>query len=203
MPNFSLEQTLLAQGYQNIAGVDEVGRGPWAGPVVACAVVLNPLQLPEGIDDSKKLSAAKRESLYETLTQTTTWALGEASVAEIDTYNIRNATFLAMQRALANLPQQTDYALVDGNALPQDIPCPAQTVIKGDGKSLSIAAASIIAKVTRDRLMGKLHEEYPHFGWHTNAGYGTKTHQEGLAQHGITPHHRTSFKPIKEHLPNA
>ena len=200
MTDFSIEQSLTKQGYSAIAGVDEVGRGPWAGPVVACAVILDPNNLPEGATDSKKLSAKKRESLFNQIMESAQVSLGEASVEEIDTLNIRNATFLAMQRALNGLTQAPDYALIDGNALPKELPCPAQAVIKGDSASLSIACASIIAKVTRDAHMAKLHEEHPHYGWDSNAGYGTAAHQEGLAKQGVTHHHRTSFKPIAELL---
>ncbi|MFZ2620804.1 MAG: ribonuclease HII [Alphaproteobacteria bacterium] len=194
--DFSREQVLLAQQFQHIAGVDEVGRGPWAGPVVACAVILNPTQLPHGADDSKKLSAKRREELYAQIMATAHVGLGEASVAEIDTLNIRNATFVAMQRAVAALPVVPDFLLIDGNALPPNLPCKASAVIGGDGKSLSIAAASIVAKVVRDKLMAELHDTFPHYGWNSNAGYGTAAHQAGLASHGVTPHHRTSFAPI-------
>lgn len=197
MPDFSLEKNLLGLGHQHIAGVDEVGRGPWAGPVMAAAVVLNTDHLPAA-RDSKKLSAAQRLTLYEDILPQAYIGLGEASVAEIDTLNIRNATFLAMRRALANLPVAPGYALIDGDAVPSDLPCPAQAIIGGDNTVLSIACASIVAKVTRDRLMQKLHKAYPHFGWNTNAGYGTKIHQEGLSRHGITAHHRKSFRPIQK-----
>lgn len=201
--DFSREQVLLAQQFQHIAGVDEVGRGPWAGPVVACAVILNPTQLPHGADDSKKLSAKRREELYAQIMATAHVGLGEASVAEIDTLNIRNATFVAMQRAVAALPVVPDFLLIDGNALPPNLPCKASAVIGGDGKSLSIAAASIVAKVVRDKLMAELHDTFPHYGWNSNAGYGTAAHQAGLASHGVTPHHRTSFAPIAALLKRA
>lgn len=199
MTDLSLEHNLQTQGYKAIAGVDEVGRGPWAGPVVAAAVILHAgaQAALTGVTDSKKLTAAKRESLVTAIKANSTWALGEASVAEIDTLNIRNATFLAMHRAVENLPAAADFALIDGNAIPPNLSIPAQSVIKGDLHSLSIAAASIIAKVYRDAFMADLHQNFPHFGWNTNAGYGTKVHQQGLAHVGVTEHHRRSFKPIQ------
>ncbi len=201
MPDFSIEQRIANKGYTNIAGVDEVGRGPWAGPVTACAVILpanlSGLDFLIDVNDSKKLTAKKREYLIKEIQKHALIGLGEASVEEIDQINIRNATFLAMERAVAALPSQTNYALIDGNAIPNNLPCPAISVIKGDSVSLSIACASIVAKVSRDKLMTNLHEQFPHFGWNSNAGYGTKAHQKGLAEHGVTPHHRRSFKPIK------
>lgn len=192
MPDLALEST-----YEGIiAGVDEAGRGPWAGPVVAAAVVLDASQLPKGINDSKQLSESKREALFEQITACSSVGVGIATVAEIDALNILGATKLAMRRAIEQLPQTPTIALVDGNQ-PPALPCAVKTVVGGDAKSLSIAAASIIAKVTRDRIMKTLANEYPGYGWEKNAGYGTRTHQHGLATLGITPHHRRSFKPIK------
>ncbi len=185
-----------------IAGIDEAGRGPWAGPVVAAAAILNPAYIPQGIDDSKKLTHAKREALFDFILAHAKTGVGMASVEEIDTLNILGATKLAMQRALAALPVRADVALVDGNQPPK-LPCTTIAIIKGDSKSLSIAAASIIAKVTRDRLMCELAQKFPHYGWEKNAGYGTALHQAGITIHGITPHHRRSFKPIKELLAHA
>ncbi len=177
----------------------QVGRGPWAGPVVACAVVLHPERLPPGLaaalDDSKKLSAARREALFDPLIVSTDYGLAEASVQEIDRLNILQASMLAMRRAFDRLPEPAAAALVDGNRAP-DLPCHVQTVVKGDSRSLSIAAASIIAKVTRDRLMRGLARAFPGYGWETNAGYGTAAHREGLERQGITEHHRRSFAPI-------
>lgn len=197
MPDFSLE--LAAGGI--VAGIDEAGRGPWAGPVVAGAAILDRARIPADIaarlDDSKKLSHAKREALFEPL-MTGGWAklgIGLASAAEIDSLNILKATFLAMRRALEALGEMPSLALVDGNRAPT-LPCPVQTVVKGDGISLSIAAASIIAKVTRDRIMGELALRYPGYGWESNAGYGTAEHQEALRRLGVTPEHRRSFAPI-------
>jgi ribonuclease HII len=181
-----------------ICGIDEVGRGPWAGPVVACAVIL-PHYLPDlfkQVTDSKKLSPAKREELYPLLLAHCQVGLGQASVEEIDQHNILQATFLAMQRAFADLPIRPDKAYVDGNRAPT-LPCVVETVIGGDALIPSIAAASILAKVTRDRLMMQLADQYPSYGWQTNAGYGTRDHQNGLQAHGVTPHHRRSFAPIR------
>ncbi len=191
-PNLSLEDTHGGI----VAGVDEAGRGPWAGPVVAAAAILNPAQLPAGINDSKKLSAGKREALFGKILSCARTGVGIASVEEIDALNILGATMLAMRRALLALPVMPDIALIDGNRAP-DMPCRVETVIGGDARSLSIAAASIIAKVTRDRMMAELAREFPHYGWEKNAGYGTAIHQKGLALHGITAHHRKSFAPIR------
>jgi ribonuclease HII len=185
-----------------VCGIDEVGRGPLAGPVVS-ACVLIPIEnldnsLWREITDSKKISAIKREKLFEPIKELCFYGIAEATHQEIDQINIHHATLLAMKRAyeamIADERPNPATALIDGKFAPQ-INCPTQTVIKGDTLSLSIGAASIIAKVTRDRLMKKLHEEFPHYGWDTNAGYGTKTHMEGLESHGLTPFHRLSFAP--------
>lgn len=186
-----------------VAGIDEAGRGPWAGPVVAAAVIIDqslmPRHIADQIDDSKVLRPAKRVELAAALRPCARIGIGAASVAEIDQINILKATFLAMGRALSALGVRPDHALVDGNRLP-DLPCPAQAIVKGDSKSLSIAAASIIAKVTRDRIMASLGSRYPGFGWDRNAGYGTAQHQSGLTQLGVTPHHRRSYAPIRKLL---
>jgi len=195
MPDFVLEDALGGA----VAGIDEVGRGPWAGPVVACAVVLDRARMPAGLaaalDDSKKLNPARREALFEPLLACAEHGLGEASVEEIDRLNILKASMLAMQRAFDRLPATADAALVDGNRAPA-LPCPVETVVKGDARSLSIASASIIAKVTRDRLMQGLARAFPFYGWETNSGYGTAAHRAGIERHGITEHHRRSFAPI-------
>ena len=189
-----------------ICGIDEVGRGPLAGPVMAAAVIIpeesRGLEFWAQITDSKKLSAKKREMLFPLIQQHTIWGLGECSAAKIDDLNIHRATLLAMKRAFDALHTMPDQALVDGKFCP-DIPCPAEAVIKGDNKHLEIAAASILAKVTRDALMKKLHEEFPHYGWNTNAGYGSQKHRDAILQHGITPHHRKSFAPCKDHIPTS
>jgi ribonuclease HII len=183
-----------------VAGVDEVGRGPWAGPVTACAVVLDPAKIPEGLNDSKKLTEARRDVLAEQIEAVADVSIGWASVEEIDTLNIRQATFLAMRRAIDGLAQAPTHALIDGNAIPPDLPCPATSVIKGDGRSVSIAAASIVAKVRRDALMKELAVMHPGYGWETNMGYGTAKHSAGLHDLGVTPHHRRSFAPIHKIL---
>lgn len=183
---------------QIICGIDEVGRGPWAGPVMAAAVIL-PDPLPDFfalVTDSKKLSIKKRDALYPQLIACCQYGIGQASVEEIDELNILQATFLAMQRAFEALPQRPDFAFVDGNKLPP-LPCKAEAVIGGDAKVTAIAAASIIAKVTRDHMMAELCAQYPGYDWAKNAGYGTKSHQIGLANLGVTPHHRKSFAPIR------
>lgn len=201
MLDFSHEALLARKGYNTIAGVDEVGRGPWAGPVMAAAVIW-PKDIPllKGVTDSKKLSLAKREILCEQILAVAEVGVGEASVAEIDSHNIRQATFMAMRRAVDNLPQRTDYLFIDGNALPSNLPCDAGCVVKGDGKVYSIACASIVAKVLRDREMQRLHGQFPHYAWDSNAGYGTVHHQQGLESHGVTVHHRRSFAPIRARL---
>jgi ribonuclease HII len=184
-----------------VAGVDEAGRGSWAGSVVAGAVILNQKYIPEGINDSKKLSAAKRELLYEEILQNARTGIGISTVEEIDEVNILEATKLAMQRAVAMLGNDISLVLVDGNKAPA-LPFPTQTIIGGDAKSLSIAAASIIAKVTRDKIMQELGGINPEYGWKNNSGYGTKHHIEALAKYGITKHHRKSYKPIRELMEN-
>lgn len=202
-PDFSIERNKMLEGVTLPCGVDEVGRGPWAGPVVAAAVILDPENLPIGATDSKKLSAKKRAELAIFIHENAQVSIAQASVEEIDSMNIREATLLAMERAVEKLPSKADYAYVDGNAMPKNLAADAECVIKGDSKVLSIAAASIVAKEYRDNLMAKLAEEHPHYAWEKNAGYGTKAHQEGLAEHGVTDHHRRSFRPIKERLANG
>jgi ribonuclease HII len=198
-PSFEVERAVQADGKAPVAGVDEAGRGPWAGPVVAAAVILNPGDWPPGIDDSKKLSPAKREALFDLILAKAQVGVGLASVDDIDRLNILNATFLAMERAVAALPVAPAMVLVDGNRAPK-WHVPTRTVVGGDGVSLSIGAASIVAKVTRDRLMRSLDADFPAYGWAKNAGYGTPDHQAALAAHGVTPHHRRSFAPIRERL---
>jgi ribonuclease HII len=185
-----------------VCGVDEAGRGPWAGPVVAGAVVLDPGRIPRGLDDSKRLSPARRAELFDALLDCARIGVGEASVAEIDRINILQASLLAMRRAMANLRPNARLALalIDGPQVPSDLDCPAQTVIGGDARCLSIAAASIVAKVTRDRIMQRLAERHPGYGWETNMGYGVPSHAAGLARLGVTPHHRRSFAPIRKML---
>lgn len=193
IPDLSLESVLAPP----VAGIDEAGRGPWAGPVVAAAVILPADGVPDGIDDSKRLPRERRAELYEQIRATATVGIGEASVEEIDVLNILEATMLAMRRAVEALETRPFHALVDGNRLP-DLACPAQAIIKGDSRSLSIAAASIVAKETRDRTMRRLARTYPGYGWEHNAGYGTREHARALETLGPTPHHRRSFRPVRE-----
>lgn len=179
-----------------ICGVDEAGRGPWAGPVVAAAVILPATGVPDGLADSKALSAKRRETLFPAILAVADVGVGSANVAEIDEFNILNATLLAMRRAVDNLRQLPDLALVDGNR-PPDLVQAVECIVKGDAKVPAISAASIIAKVTRDRQMQALAGQYPGYGWEQNAGYGTAKHRAGLDNLGLTPHHRRSFGPIK------
>lgn len=203
LPDYEFEQQLHDTGHKLIAGIDEVGRGPWAGPVTAAAVILDPKNIPSGLDDSKKLSPAKRQHLAKQITETSQWAIVHVDVDEIDQINILQASLSAMRRAIEQLPGLPDHVLIDGNRAPENLKCDATTIVKGDARSLSIAAASIIAKVARDALMADLAVQFPHYGWETNAGYGTKRHQEGLKSHGVSPHHRRSFKPIHKMLCQA
>lgn len=181
-----------------VAGLDEAGRGPWAGPVVAAAVILDRSDSPEGLDDSKKLPARRREVLFQQIMGTAEVGIGIASVEEIDALNILRANDLAMCRAAAQIAPTK--LLIDGNRIPKGLKVAAICLVKGDSRSLSIAAASIIAKVTRDRLMLDLSRQFPGYGWETNQGYGTKGHRTGLERLGVTPHHRRSFRPIHNML---
>ncbi len=203
MPNFMHER--LAGG--RVAGVDEAGRGPLAGPVVAAAVMFTEFKLPRALsgklDDSKQLSPEDRNIAFAALRAHAQLGhliigVGAASVGEIDRINILQATFLAMRRAVTRLPAQPDLILVDGDRPPPEIGCGVRTLIGGDGLSLSIAAASIIAKVVRDRAMWRLANRYPGFGWDSNVGYGTPPHLQGLAEKGPTRHHRLSFAPCAQ-----
>ncbi len=198
MPDLALEQGLGGV----VAGVDEVGRGPLAGPVVAAAVVLDratlSARLVAELDDSKKLPARRRAELAALVTASCAFGIGQAEVGEIDTLNILNATFLAMRRAYRALGVVADWALVDGNRPPDGLGCPVRCVVGGDGISLSIAAASVVAKVYRDRLMAGLAAEWPGYGWERNAGYGTAQHLDALRRLGPTPHHRRSFAPVAQ-----
>lgn len=195
-PDDSFERAVMERGHRLIAGVDEVGRGPLAGPVVAAAVILDLENFPEGLNDSKKLTPKRRAALSESILNQAQCGIGVASVAEIDQINILQATYLAMRRAVEALPVPPEFLLVDGNRLPVEFQLNAEAVVKGDARSISIAAASIIAKEYRDNLMSGLAEEYPGYGWERNAGYGSKAHMDALKTLGVTPHHRRSFKPI-------
>ncbi len=196
MPHYIHEFRLLKTMAGPICGVDEVGRGPLAGPVVAAAVILDRKRIPRGLNDFKQLSEEAREELFPRIMEmAVAVGVGEASVGEIDLVNIRQATHLAMARAVRALSVAAGFALVDGND-PPALPCKCETLIKGDTLSVSIAAASIIAKVTRDRMMVALHDVHPGYNWKSNKGYGTPDHLAGLKSCGVTPHHRRSFSPI-------
>ncbi len=199
-PDDMIEQAALAAGARIVAGVDEVGRGPLAGPVVAAAVRLLPGRVPMGLRDSKVLTAAHREALAAELRAVAEVGLGVASVAEIDALNILKASHLAMVRAVAALPEVPDHLLIDGNLIPAELPCGAQAVVKGDARCVSIAAASIVAKVARDAIMVDLAQHHPGYGWEGNAGYPVPAHLAALRTLGVTPHHRRSFRPVHKML---
>jgi ribonuclease HII len=194
--DYSQERAAAAAGQSPVAGVDEAGRGPWAGPVVAAAVILDQDNIPDGIADSKALSEAQRERVFEEISRTAQVGIGICSAAEIDDVNILNATMAAMRMALASLPGRPALALIDGNRVPgSDVPCRA--IVRGDATCLSIAAASIVAKVTRDRLMIELGLQHPGYGFERHKGYGTPEHQRGIAKLGVMAEHRKTFKPIR------
>ena len=200
MPDFELER--LYDGA--VIGLDEVGRGPLAGPVVAAGVFIpeDSYALPfiAEITDSKKLSKTKLKALYTLIDEHFVWCASEVSPAEIDEINILQASLKAMRLCAEQIDANSVHALIDGNKMPADMPCGASTVIKGDAKSVSIAAASIMAKVTRDQIMCELHEKHPHYGWNTNAGYPSKAHMDGIDAHGITKFHRKSFAPVRNFI---
>ncbi|MDG1665003.1 MAG: ribonuclease HII [Hyphomicrobiales bacterium] len=182
-----------------VAGIDEAGRGPWAGPVVSAAVILNEKNIPDGLNDSKKLSERKRLSLYSSIYNFHFVGVGISSIEEIDSMNVLQATFLSMKRAVEDLNPQPEYILVDGNLDP-GLNFKTKCIIKGDSISISIAAASVIAKVTRDNLMLKLDKEFPNYNWKKNKGYGTAEHRNALELHGPCKYHRKSFSPINKML---
>ena len=195
-PDLSHEHAARALGHVRIAGVDEVGRGPLAGPVTAAAVILDPGAIPGGLNDSKTLGVARREALAEAILASAHVSIAHASVAEIDRLNILRAAHLAMERAVAGLEPPPDMALIDGNMIPRGLTLPARAIIKGDAASLSIAAASIVAKTCRDHLMQDLAQQFPGYGWERNAGYPSKAHRAALLNLGVTPHHRRSFARV-------
>ena len=193
-PDFSVEKRAIAAGQWPVAGMDEAGRGPLAGPVVAAAVVLDPGNIPEGLDDSKRLSFDQREALFQQILGSALGvSMASVSAEGIDASNILRASLEAMRRALCGLPLRPKLALADGRDVPPGLPCEGRALVKGDQRSQSIAAASIVAKVTRDRLMQSLARRHPLYAWERNAGYGTAVHLDALAQHGLTAHHRRSF----------
>ncbi|KKB08824.1 ribonuclease HII [Devosia chinhatensis] len=195
-PDYSHEQMLMARGARLVAGVDEAGRGPLAGPVVVAAVRLDPDRIPAGLNDSKKLTPERRDALYDEIMAHADVAIVSAPPLDILTRNIRGATLAAMARAVRALPQPVDRVLVDGRDLPPDLPCPGLALIGGDGRSVSIAAASIIAKVTRDRMCEIMDCDAPHFGFAGHKGYGTAAHLSALDRHGPCRHHREAFAPV-------
>jgi ribonuclease HII len=199
VPDLALEIALRVRGCSHIAGIDEAGRGPLAGPVAAAAVILPVGFSCPGLDDSKKISPAKREDLYQRLTTdpAVLWKVAFADREEIDRLNILRATHLAMRRAAEALSPQPDHCLIDGLPV-RDFPFPHDAIVKGDSRSLSIAAASILAKVTRDQIMAEIDREFPEFGFARHQGYGTKAHLEALRTHGPCCHHRRSFQPVAQ-----
>lgn len=199
-PDFEMERAAIASGLRRIAGVDEVGRGPLAGPVTAAAVILDPQAIPEGLNDSKQLSIKRRVALAEILADCAEVSIGHATVEEIERENILRASHMAMRRALGGLKVLPDLALIDGAMVPQGLGIPARAVVKGDTRSVSIAAASIVAKIARDRIMVDLAQQHPGYGWETNMGYGSKSHISALQNLGVTPHHRRTFKPVHNML---
>ena len=195
-PTFERESVEIELSGGPIAGIDEAGRGPWAGPVVAAAVILDPHNLPDGIDDSKALDGDQREAVFKQIIASAEYGVGIASIERIDRDNILNATLWAMAEAMAQLALPPRLALIDGNRAPR-LACETRTIVKGDAKCLSIAAASIVAKVTRDRLMMTLAREHPGYGFERHKGYGTPEHKAALERLGVSPIHRRSFKPVQ------
>ena len=215
-PDFSIEDEIEGETGGIVAGIDEAGRGPWAGPVVAAAVVLDRARMADGVNDSKKLSPTRRAKIFDAICASASVGIGVAEVAEIDAMNILRANDLAMRRAmealvstlLSETPEPNGpkgklreiHTVIDGGRAPPEFPWPARAVVGGDGLSLSVAAASIVAKVTRDRIMDGLAKLHPGYFWETNRGYGTSAHREALLRLGVTPHHRISFKPVSDIL---
>lgn len=194
LPDFSFENKAAQNGFRYVCGVDEAGRGPLAGPVCAAAVILPQGVIIEGLNDSKKLSEKRREELYDVITDTAiSYCVAYGTLEEIEEFNILEATYLAMNRAVEGLSIPADFALIDGNRVPRGIKIPCETVVKGDGKSASIAAASILAKVTRDRLLIEYDKEYPQYNFKKHKGYGTKEHYDAIAKYGVCAVHRLSF----------
>lgn len=193
------EQNAELKGYKAICGVDEAGRGPLAGPVCAAAVILPPNTIIDGVNDSKKLTEKKREALFDVIKETAvSYSIAYASVEEIESINILNATMLAMKRAVEGLDVKADYAMIDGNKMPP-LDIDGETIVKGDAKSMSIACASILAKVSRDRLLYEYAKEYPQYQFDKHKGYGTSAHREAILEYGPCPYHRMSFlKKIKK-----
>ena len=194
MPDYTFEIEAMQKGYTSVCGVDEAGRGPLAGPVCAAAVILSPDTVIDGLNDSKKLTEKKREQLFDVIKEkAVAFSVAFASVEEIEEYNILNATYLAMNRAINSLQLSADFAIIDGNRIPSGIPIEAEALVKGDMKSMSVAAASVLAKVSRDRLMLEYDKEYPQYNFKKHKGYGTKEHYEAIKENGVCDIHRKSF----------
>jgi ribonuclease HII len=199
-PSFDLEAALMEQYGAPVAGIDEAGRGPWAGPVVVAAVILDPNRIPEGLNDSKLLTPEERADRYEEIVATSIVSVVVGPVKQIDRINILQASLWGMRRAYRGLQVPVGAAIIDGNIVPKRFPCKARALVGGDGLSLSVAAASIVAKVTRDRMMVKLSRRYRRYAWDSNKGYGTREHAEAIKKHGVCTHHRRSFSPIERAL---
>ncbi len=203
VPDFSRERALIKSGLEYIVGIDEVGRGPLAGPVVVAAVILDPDNIPEGLNDSKKLSAVKRVCLFDKIVASASFSIVSAPPPIIEKLNIRSATLWAMAQAANAICNKPDFALIDGRDIPPGLPCPGEALTKGDSRSVSIAAASIVAKVTRDRMCAMMDKEHPEYGFANHMGYGTKFHMHALITHGATNHHRADFAPVAQALTRA
>lgn len=198
VPTFELELIARRAGHWPVAGADEAGRGPLAGPVVAAAVILDPERIPNGLNDSKQLTAARREELFVEILATATVSIASSSAGRIDTTDIRKASLDAMRRAICGLAVPASYVLTDGLDVPAGLACPGKAVVKGDARSFSIAAASIVAKVTRDRMMTRAGIVFPAYGFAAHAGYGTPQHRAGIEEHGPCSLHRMSFRPLRK-----
>ena len=199
-PSFELEAAMMDEHGGPVVGIDEAGRGPWAGPVVVAAVILDPNRIPEGLNDSKLMTPQAREDRYAEIVATSIVAVVIGPVRQIDRINILQASLWGMRAAYRRLGVPVGSALIDGNIVPKRFPCKARAVVGGDGLSLSVAAASIVAKVTRDRMMVKLSRRYRRYAWDSNKGYGTREHAEAIKKHGVCTHHRRSFSPIERAL---
>jgi ribonuclease HII len=199
-PSFDLEAAMMDQYQGPVAGIDEAGRGPWAGPVVVAAVILDPNRIPEGLNDSKLMTPEARADRYEAIMATSIVSVVIGPVKRIDRDNILQASLWGMRAAYRRLGVPAGSALIDGNIVPRRFPCKARAIVGGDGLALSVAAASIIAKVTRDRLMVKLSRRYRRYAWDSNKGYGTPEHAAAIKKHGVCTHHRRSFSPIERAL---
>ena len=199
-PSFDLEAALMEQYSAPVAGIDEAGRGPWAGPVVVAAVILDPNRIPGGLNDSKLLTPEERADRYEEIVATSIVSVVVGPVKQIDRINILQASLWGMRRAYRGLQVPVGAAIIDGNIVPKRFPCKARALVGGDGLSLSVAAASIVAKVTRDRMMVKLSRRYRRYAWDSNKGYGTREHAQAIKKHGVCTHHRRSFSPIERAL---